>query len=309
MTGHVHVECSAAGVWTTYDENGNTISSASDLNPGIQYAQTNSLRMIVDGRIAFPLSIPIAFAAESFGDWEFHNVALVISGSQPAVTRDTHFGSHLKWSGYIEYTGSSWAAWSEQPKTLPAFLPDLGQDEPSINTTGGRSQLPVILIRGGSTSVGLGIDPTNGSYCNETVEYDWINGGQSAKYGIWIKNPGSAFGCGQNRIEGNLVGAVTSVNIVEGSAGNPGALGTNYFEGSLTCDCPNMAAYYATFGVMSSSLFLSCSINQGSISNGIIFNSGTQGNYVIAPQIQVSSDGALKYDSGINNHLVTPPTW
>src|SRR5579859_5811485 len=181
----------------------------------ISLAEQQGEPLIVDGNIHCPVTTPLVFGTVSVMDYEFRNLYLgPITGNQPAVTRGTHYGTHLRWTGAIDYRGTAPEAWLEQPVEL---APDGVQPAPV--TEGGETQVPTIWIRGGSASYVFTLDPSKASIANESFIFDKLNGGCIAEYGINIESPTPATGMGQVHFRFNVIAATTIVGIDEGHGG------------------------------------------------------------------------------------------
>lgn len=297
----IYQECDASGNWTTYRADGSVLSTAADLQPGINEAQATGYPLVVDGNANHKITAPAVFGPASYLSYTLRNVRLEYTGPNQAVILDTLFGCELDWKGSIGYSGPSLAVWVA-PKTLP---PIVTQTYPI--TEFATIRIPFIYALGGTPYALMLMDPTHGAIVNDYFYLAGLYGSNLAMNGIVMGNPPNGLnGMAQNIIDFNLVAGCKATAIQEGTGPiDPltQPLGTNIWRGAITSDYA-MYSGYQTFGVMSQAYFSSISVNSGTIQHGVYFCQGSQGNYVVSPQIQATT---YVVDQGTNNKCVKPP--
>lgn len=298
-----------SGNWTTYDYDGSVLSTAADLQPGINRAVATGYPLEVCGRRNAPITltattlIPPTHGAHM----TFKNVYLN-SSVWPVLDVDTQYESFIDWqSGEINYTGAA-ASWpSSVVRISPRnAIPNPGPDEPSPIHKFSTLNLPKINNRGAVISNVVTFEAGANGIVNNKFNFMHVNASAATRNGLVAINPtgGPQSAFVQNEINFGLVDAFLDVGIFEGNGATNQCIGTNRWVGAVTSSVPNAIAYFMEFGVMSHAEFTSLSQNGAGPSTGILFGTSAQGNWVLAPQIQATTPIV---NQGTNNKLVTPP--
>ena len=304
MTGFVLTTVNSSGGWTTFDATGALISNNATLQDGVNAAQSSGYPYVCYGNPAFPITEPVTFGPAAFQSYTLRNVSL-----QDTVTIDGLYGCDIDWrGGNIEWTsGTTSALLSVAPKNKSP-----NENSPMVELC--RFAFPSMVaakLSGVSITDMVLFDPSHGAIVNNQFNFASIDGGDIAANGIVVNNPSgnpAVSAVAQNDVSFGLITGFTSHGIQEGSGTiNPATqpLGTNVWRGAIaTSGAPYVA--YQTFGVMSQGFFSSISIDDGTLQYGVFFSSGSEGNYVLSPQMAGTTP---KIDQGTNNRLVTPTGW
>lgn len=292
---------------TLLDPTGASVSTRGTVTAGIQEAiacaDLFGSPLIADGNQNAVIAITgkIKFPARKYRHVEFRGLDLTSSAPIAAIEFDTHVASDISWTGRLNYTGPGpRAIWENPVSPVPGWFDQ--QVIHKYNTI----KFPFTIIGAGSgATIIRERNPAVGAICNNRYFGAGYNGGLIAQFGIGVKPPGAGQCDVQNEDYFGSIGACRLVGLQEGwGPMNPlGPLGTNKFFGSITCDSPGMICYYATFGILGQSEFMSCSINQGTVETGVIFNTGTDNNRITSPQIVASNKFQ---NNGGSGNLIIP---
>lgn len=301
--GTVYVTSTGTGTYVAYAPDGTIISCAGSttkcFQEGITYAQTNHFNFKAncannDGFLSFTGALSFGPGTSIFYDLTGCSVAF--SGfTGDAIKIDTlNQGSHLKWTaGYITSTATSGSA-------VITFNPHTAAPGGGTAFQGSRVDFPYVLAGATLTRGVVFFEAVTATYsiANGNIFtfslLDGNAGGFFAPACIVVENtPNSSNAFVQNIIDFTSCQNAATTGVKIGTTTPTGPIGTNIWKGMIGVGTAQTFGI-ETFGQLDQFYLSSVSVNAGSLTTGIIFRTGANHNYIIAPQME----GALDVNDG-----------
>lgn len=299
VPGIVLVSSTGGGTFTATAPDGTAISCAGTMTKcfqeGINYAQTNHFNFKAncannDGFLSFTSALSFGPGTSIF--YDLTGCSVVFSGftGDSIKVNTLNQGSYLKWtSGYITSTATGGSA-------VITFNPNIAAPGGGTAFQGSRADFPYVLA-GASVSRGVvffeAVTSTFSIANGNVFTFSLIDGNAGGFFApacIALENPPNA----NNAIAQNIFNftscqnpSVTGIKI--GTTTPTGVLGTNIWQGMIGIGTATTFGI-ETFGQLDQFHLSSVSVNAGSLTTGIIFRTGANHNYIIAPQMEGTLD-------------------
>lgn len=296
--GTVYVNSIGTGIYTAYAPDGTVICTTSTtkcFQEGISYATTNHLNFkanCAENDTFLSFTAPLSFGPGTSIFYDLTGCSVAFSGfTGDAIKIDTlNQGSHLKWtSGYITSTATGGSA-------VVTFNPHTTAPGSGTAFQGSRVDLPYVLA-GASVSRGVvffeAITSTYSIANGNIFTFSLIDGNAGGFFApacIVVENtPNSNNAFVQNIIDFTSCQNPATTGIKIGTTTPTGPIGTNIWRGMIGIGHATTFGI-ETFGQLDQFYLSSVSVNAGSLTTGIIFRSGANHNYIIAPQMEGTLD-------------------